>query len=81
MIMDDDDYSNWWSIPEPLLLQVLIYLKPCDVNSASLTCQRWFAIANDDFVWHNLIIRDFKLDTSIDLKPGKRSFHLDIYLV
>lgn len=71
MSQEKDDFSDWWSIPEPVLLRVLSYLKPCDVAAAASTCKRWYSIGYDDWIWHKLFLRDFKLDRNIDLKPGK----------
>lgn len=71
MSQEKDDFSDWWSIPEPILLRVLSYLKPIDVANAASTCQRWYLIGYDDWIWNKLFLRDFKLDKNIDLKPGK----------
>lgn len=71
MSEENDEFSDWWSIPEPILLRILSYLKLSEVANAAQACKRWHSIANDDFVWHKLFIRDFKLDTDIGLKPGK----------
>lgn len=72
METDKDDFSDWWSIPEPILLRVLTYLKPSDVSAMSSVCKRWNLVSNDEFVWQKMFIRDFKLDldTGIGLKPG-----------
>lgn len=70
---DDDNMeeeSLWWSIPEPVLLQIFSYLKPKDILSAGQCCKRWYQISYDDFLWKKLLHRDFRIDSNIGLKPG-----------
>lgn len=74
MSQENDELSHWWVIPEPILLAVLSYLRPCDVSNASLTCKRWYSICLDDWIWKKLFMRDFKVYSDINLKPGKSYF-------
>lgn len=70
MSEERDEFSDWWTIPEPFLLRIFSYLKISDVCNASKSCRRWFSIANDEFLWRLLFVRDFKLESAIGLKPG-----------
>lgn len=66
--------SKWWTIPEPVLLKVLYYLKPKDVLNAGVTCKRWWMISQDDLLWRKMFLRDFKVEANIGLKPGAESW-------
>lgn len=69
---DEDDEESFWNlIPEPVLLNILFYLKPLDILSAGLCCRRWNKISQDDFLWRKIFQRDFKIERNIGLKPGE----------
>ncbi|XP_061396334.1 F-box/WD repeat-containing protein 5 [Musca vetustissima] len=74
---DNDDSgrsSLWWSIPEPVLINVLRLLEPQDILNASATCRRWYEVANDNILWKHKFQQHFRTDPSIPLKPGAASW-------
>lgn len=62
--------SSWYNLPEPVLTRILWLLPIKDMTSLSATCRRWYSIANDDFLWKQKLQKHFKIDPSIDIKPG-----------
>lgn len=62
---------SWYHLPEPILVRILWLLSIKDMVSVSATCRRWYAIANDDFLWKQKLQKHFKIDPSIALRPGK----------
>jgi hypothetical protein len=64
----DDEYG-FSLIPDHILIQALSYLDIQDTVSASLTCKRWFSIAQDDLLWRDHLWRDFNV-AGIARKPG-----------
>ncbi|XP_073823122.1 F-box and WD repeat domain containing 5 [Musca autumnalis] len=72
--LDDYGASLWWSIPEPVLINILCLLEPQDILNASVTCRRWYEVANDNILWKHKFQQHFRTDPSIPLKPGAASW-------
>lgn len=74
---DDVNYvwnnTDWDYIPQPILLKILAQLPVRDILNASECCRRWNDITKDDYLWKKVFQRDFKIDKTIALKPGKES--------
>lgn len=70
MDFDNENYSNWCFIPEPVLLKILAHLSARDILNAGECCRRWNQISKDDYLWRKIFQRDFKIDRNIVLKPG-----------
>ncbi|XP_059612556.1 F-box/WD repeat-containing protein 5 [Phlebotomus argentipes] len=70
----EEMYSNWHLIPEPILLKIFFLLTPREILNAGETCRRWCDISRDDYLWRKLFNRDFKVDRNIGLKPGAESW-------
>lgn len=68
------NHTEWNYIPEPILLKILAQLPVRDILNASECCRRWNDISKDDYLWKKLFQRDFKIDKTIALKPGKSPF-------
>lgn len=67
---DNENYSNWYLIPEPVLLKILADLSARDILNVGECCRRWNQISKDDYLWRKIFQRDFKIDRNIGLKPG-----------
>lgn len=65
------NHTEWNYIPEPILLNILAQLPVRDILNASECCRRWNDISKDDYLWKKVFQRDFKIDKTIALKPGK----------
>lgn len=63
--------KEWDYIPDPVLLKILTQLPVRDILNVSECCRRWNDISKDDYLWKKVFQRDFKVDKSIALKPGK----------
>lgn len=72
---DDINYvwntTEWDYIPDPILLKILTHLHVRDILNVSECCRRWNDICKDNYLWKKVFQRDFKVDKSIALKPGK----------
>lgn len=69
---DDSCNSCWAFLPDPVFLQcVSSYLSVGDLINMSLTCRSWWDKAQDDYLWKRLFRRDFKVSSSIGLRPGE----------
>lgn len=68
---DNNEESFWNLIPEPVLFNILFYLKPLEILNTGLCCRRWHKISQDDFLWRKIFQRDFKIEKNIGLKPGE----------
>ena len=56
--------SGWEVLSDPLLLQILKYLKPIDIISCSKVCMHWYRICQDNLLWKEVFRRDFLNQTS-----------------
>ena len=70
MDVDEEINSNWYYLPEPVLLHIFQYLSPRELLDVGLTCKTWWRISYDEFLWKDLFYRNFKIDSSIKIVPG-----------
>lgn len=66
--------SSWWTLPEPVLVDIFLYLSPKNIINAGITCRRWYSISNDNVIWKKIFQQKFKVDQSIRIKPGSDSW-------
>ncbi|KAG8269278.1 F-box/WD repeat-containing protein 5, partial [Homalodisca vitripennis] len=65
----------WWDImPDPMLLQVFQYLTARELLDAGQTCRLWNRVSYDEMLWKHLLYRDFRIDSSVGILPGKSSW-------
>lgn len=74
LFANNTDNSLWWTLPEPVVLQIMSYLGPKDILNAGQTCRRWYEISHEDFLWRKLFHRDFKIQKNIGIKPGSENW-------
>lgn len=67
--------ASWAYLPEPIFLHLAGFIDVGDVLSMSATCSSWNYQCQDDYLWKRLFRRDFKVDPSIGLRPGKVRHH------
>lgn len=67
---DNELFSKWSLIPEPVFLSILQNLSTSDTIHAGQCCRRWNVISKDDYLWRKFFQRDFKVAKNIGLKPG-----------
>lgn len=63
--------TSWAYLPEPIFLHLASYTSVEDLLSMCGTCRQWYGLCQDDYLWKKLFRRDFKVDPSIGLRPGK----------
>ncbi|KAL1124378.1 hypothetical protein AAG570_001007 [Ranatra chinensis] len=74
----DDGYeflSCWNYVPDSILLHIFQYLTPKELLNVGLTCQTWNRVSYDELLWKHLLYRNFKIDPSIPIPPGKISWY------
>lgn len=62
--------SLWWTVPEPIFVEILSYLSPRDILNAGATCQRWYDMSNDNIIWKKKFQTHYKTDHNIGIRPG-----------
>ena len=62
---------EWPLIPEAALLHILKYLDYRDITRCGLCCKRWYAISQDNLLWKQVLVKDFKLKRSSYLKSSE----------
>ncbi len=67
----DENYSQWYLIPEPVLIDILKGLSAKTILNVGECCRRWNDIAKENYLWKRVFQRDFQVDPKIELKPGK----------
>ena len=76
--LDDDGHDLWKSLPEPLLLQIFMYLSLDDVGHISCVCHKWNRIAQDEFLWKHLFYTKFPIDPSIERPNWSLSYRDEV---
>lgn len=72
---EDDEYGSCWNyIPDPMLLQIFQYLSAKELLDAGRTCRLWNRVSYDELLWKQLFYKDFKIDRSVGIVPGKTSW-------
>lgn len=76
--------NSWYHTPKPLLLNIFQYLSAPDLIKAGLTCSTWQQISTDEFLWRDLLRKDFGIDTTAGIRPGKVAvliFYCEVYII
>ncbi|XP_054282174.1 F-box/WD repeat-containing protein 5 isoform X2 [Macrosteles quadrilineatus] len=71
---ENGDISCWELMPDPMLMQVFQYLTARELLSAGQTCHHWHRVSHDEMLWKRLLYRDYRIDPSIGILPGKTSW-------
>ncbi|KDR15186.1 F-box/WD repeat-containing protein 5 [Zootermopsis nevadensis] len=66
--------SNWYYLPDSILLHIFQYLSARELLDVGLTCRSWLRVSYDEFLWKDLFYYNFKIDPSIKIAPGKTSW-------
>ena len=53
--------ATWNYLDEYSLLKVFSYFNVLDLAKVSKVCKSWYIVANDDFLWKSLFLRQFNL--------------------
>lgn len=72
--IDDNNYSQWCLIPEPVFIDILTSLSAKSILNVGECCRRWNDISKANCLWKRIFQRDFAVDEKIELKTGKLSF-------
>jgi F-box/WD-40 domain protein 5 len=62
--------SNWYYLPDPILLHIFQYLSARELLDVGLTCRSWLRVSYDEFLWKDLVYQNFKIDPSVKIAPG-----------
>ncbi|ELU06661.1 hypothetical protein CAPTEDRAFT_220138 [Capitella teleta] len=67
-----DALHAWELLPDDLIFLIFNHLPACVLIKASEVCKRWHRIAQDEFLWRDLLILDWKVppNTRLPLKVG-----------
>uniref|UniRef100_A0A1B6DP33 F-box domain-containing protein n=2 Tax=Clastoptera arizonana TaxID=38151 RepID=A0A1B6DP33_9HEMI len=66
--------NSWNYMPDPMLINIFQYLTAKELLDAGLTCRFWNKISYDELLWKHLFYKDYKIDPSIGIMPGKTSW-------
>lgn len=66
--------SNWYYLPDPILLHIFQYLSARELLDVGLTCRSWLCVSYDELLWKDLVYHNFKIDRSVKIAPGKTSW-------
>jgi F-box/WD-40 domain protein 5 len=62
--------SNWYYLPDSILLHIFQYLSARELLDVGLTCRSWLRVSYDEFLWKDLFYCNFKIDPSVKIVPG-----------
>lgn len=68
---------DWLMLPESLLLHIFTYLEIPDIAKVTVVCRSWLRVAHDEFLWRFFFYKDFQVDKSVPIMPGRSSWHLE----
>jgi hypothetical protein len=75
--------SNWYYLPDSILLHIFQYLSARELLDVGLTCRSWLRVSYDEFLWKDLFYSNFKIDPSVKIVPGmqclKHVFGISLY--
>ncbi|XP_050697286.1 F-box/WD repeat-containing protein 5-like isoform X2 [Eriocheir sinensis] len=70
----DGNEGRWSLLPDSLLLQIFTHLHYSDVPIISLVCKAWHRVSCDEFLWRHFFYKDFQVDPSVPIMPGRTSW-------
>lgn len=62
--------SNWYYLPDSILLHIFQYLSARELLDVGLTCRSWSRVSYDEYLWKDLVYHNFKIDRSVKIAPG-----------
>jgi hypothetical protein len=62
--------SNWYYLPDAILLHIFQYLSAKELLDVGLTCRSWLRVSYDELLWKDLFYHNFKIDPSVKIVPG-----------
>ncbi|XP_070581680.1 F-box/WD repeat-containing protein 5-like [Ptychodera flava] len=65
----------WLCLPDSLLLNIFSYLSSVDLLRACQSCKHWSHVGHDEFLWKRLFFFELKIDRSLPLRRGCRSYY------
>jgi F-box/WD-40 domain protein 5 len=65
--------SNWYYLPDSILLHIFQYLSARELLDVGLTCRSWLRVSYDEFLWKDLFYSNFKIEPSVKIVPGRLS--------
>ncbi|XP_020287026.1 F-box/WD repeat-containing protein 5 [Pseudomyrmex gracilis] len=66
--------TNWYYMPDSVLLSIFQYLTPKELLTAGEVCSSWHRVSRDEFLWKYLFYRTYKIDPDVGIMPGKTSW-------
>lgn len=68
---NENQHSKWPFLPESVFIEICSYLQVKDVLALGQCCKYWNEISKDGSIWRNCVKRDFLVNETIFLRPGK----------
>ncbi|CAL4126189.1 unnamed protein product [Meganyctiphanes norvegica] len=68
---------DWLMLPDSLLLHIFTYLEIPDIAKVTVVCRSWLRVAHDEFLWRFFFYKDFQVDKSVPIMPGRSSWYLE----
>lgn len=62
--------SNWYYLPDPILLHIFQYLSARELLDVGQTCRSWLRVSYDEYLWKDLVYHNYKIDRSVKIAPG-----------
>ncbi|XP_042886665.1 F-box/WD repeat-containing protein 5-like [Penaeus japonicus] len=69
-----EDGVDWTRLPDSILLQIFTFLEYSDMPFVGLVCKSWLRVSLDEFLWRYFFYKDFQVDPSVPIMPGKTSW-------
>ncbi|XP_047474883.1 F-box/WD repeat-containing protein 5-like isoform X1 [Penaeus chinensis] len=69
-----EDGVDWTRLPDSILLQIFTFLEYSDMPFVGRVCKSWLRVSLDEFLWRYFFYKDFQVDPSVPIMPGKTSW-------
>ncbi|KAK8397184.1 hypothetical protein O3P69_004712 [Scylla paramamosain] len=70
----DGNEPDWSLLPDSLLLHIFTHLEFNDTPIIGLVCKSWLRVSRDEFLWKHFFYKDFQVDPSVPIMPGRSSW-------
>ncbi|XP_045126448.1 F-box/WD repeat-containing protein 5-like [Portunus trituberculatus] len=70
----DGNEPDWSLLPDSLLLHIFTHLEFNDTPVIGLVCKSWLRVSRDEFLWKHFFYKDFQVDPSVPIMPGRSSW-------
>jgi F-box-like len=71
----------WLFLPDQVVLHIFQFLSGQQLSTVKQVCTTWHRIGCDELLWRDLLLKDYKIDKSIGLPPGKLMHLVEIFEV